>query len=106
MTTHKARLTVTVDPELVEAGNSAVQAGLAESLSAWVNAALAAKTAQDRKLQALAAAVADYEAQFGEITDAEIASQLRADREAATVVRGQKGRPPSDPAKRRRRGAA
>jgi glycerol dehydrogenase-like iron-containing ADH family enzyme len=91
MTPRKERLTVTVDPELVEAGNSAVAAGLADSLSAWVNAALAAKAAQDRKLRALAAAVADYESQFGEITDEEIASQRRADREAAVVIRGRSG---------------
>jgi hypothetical protein len=106
MTSHKARLTVTVDPDLVDAGNSAVAAGLADSLSGWVNAALAAKAAADRKLRALAGAVADYEAEFGEISDEEIASQLRADHEAATVIRGQRGGASPSPSKRRRRGAA
>src|SRR5882757_3970907 len=91
MTPRKERLTVTVDPDLIDAGNSAVAAGLADSLSAWVNTALAAKVAQDRKLRALAAAVAEYEAQFGEITAEQIAAQQRADREAAVVVRGQRG---------------
>ncbi len=90
MTPRKERLTVTVDPELIEAGNAAVAAGLAESLSAWVNAALTAKAAQDKKLRALASAVADYESEFGEITDEELASQRRADREAAVVVRGRR----------------
>ena len=37
----KERLTVTVDASLVVAGNQAVAAGRAESLSAWVNLALA-----------------------------------------------------------------
>ena len=36
----------------------------------------------------MAAAVADYEAEFGAITDDEIAAQRRADRESAIVVRG------------------
>jgi hypothetical protein len=109
MTPRKERLTVTVDPDLIEAGNSAVTAGLADSLSSWVNTALAAKVAQDRKLRTLAAAVAEYEAQFGEITADEIAAQKRADREAAVVVRGQPGtsRLSSKPAsKRSGRGAA
>lgn len=88
MTARKQRLTVTIDPELVEAGNEAVAAGLADSLSAWVNAALADRAARDGRLRALSAAISDYEAEFGEITDEEIAGRRRADREAATVVRG------------------
>jgi hypothetical protein len=92
MTPRKGRLTVTVDPDLIEAGNQAVSAGLADSLSAWVNDALAAKTLQEHRLRSLAAAVAEYEGQFGEITAKEIASQRRTDREAAVVVRGERGR--------------
>ncbi len=83
-------MTVTVDPELVEAGNRAVADGRAGSLSAWVNAALAERAARDRKLQLLAAAIEDYEAEFGEITGEEIAAQVRADRESAVVVRGRR----------------
>ena len=33
----KERMTVTVDAELVEAGNRAVKAGRVESLSSWIN---------------------------------------------------------------------
>src|SRR5947208_2536269 len=88
MTQRKERLTVTVDPDLIEAGNRAVAAGRADSLSGWVNAALADQAARDRRLEALAEVVADYEAEFGEITDDEIANLHRADRQAATVVRG------------------
>ena len=88
MTQRKQRLTVTIDPDLIEAGNAAVAAGQADSLSGWVNAALAERAVRDLKLRSLSAAIADYEAEFGEITTEEIAAQRRADRAAATVVRG------------------
>jgi hypothetical protein len=90
MSARKERLTVTVDPDLIEAGNDAVSEGRAESLSAWVNAALAERVAKERRLGALAEAVAAYETRFGVITAQELAEQARADREAAVVVRGKK----------------
>ncbi|MGH9024035.1 MAG: hypothetical protein ACRDV9_13220 [Acidimicrobiia bacterium] len=90
MTPRKQRLTVTIDPDLIEAGNRAVAAGQADSLSGWVNEALAERAVRDRKLQSLSAAIADYEAEFGEITAEEIAAQRRADRETAVVVRGRR----------------
>ncbi len=97
MTQRKQRLTVTVDPELVEAGNRAVAAGRADSLSNWVNEALAQRAVRDHKLQALSAAIANYEAEFGEITAEEITSQRRADRAGAVVVRGRgTGRAPQN----------
>jgi hypothetical protein len=89
MTIRKERLTVTVDPDLVEAGNQAVAAGLADSLSGWVNEALAERVTRDRRLQALAEAIMDYEVDHGSITTEEMAAQERSDREAAVVVRGQ-----------------
>lgn len=88
MAARKERLTVTVDQEFIAAGNDAVAEGRAESLSAWVNAALAEKIAKERRLAAMADAVAAYEEEFGTITDAELAAQARADRERAIVVRG------------------
>jgi glycerol dehydrogenase-like iron-containing ADH family enzyme len=88
MSPRKQRLTVTVDPDLVEAGNRAVTSGAADSLSAWVSTALAEKARRDAQLTQLRQAIADYEAEFGEITAEEIASQQRADREDAVVVRG------------------
>jgi Arc/MetJ-type ribon-helix-helix transcriptional regulator len=97
MTQRKERLTVTVDPELVDAGNQAVAAGRANSLSGWVNAALADRATRDRRLEALAAAIADYEAEFGEITHEEIASLQRSDRENALVVRGRRPRSTGKP---------
>lgn len=97
MTRRKQRLTVTVDPELIEAGNRAVASGGADSLSAWVSLALSDKARRDLQLEQLRVAVADYEAEFGEITAEDIATQRHADREDAVVVRGRKT-PPAEPA--------
>lgn len=88
MTPRKQRLTVTVDPELVEAGARAVATGAADSLSAWVSIALAEKARRDQQLARLRDAIAGYEDEFGEITDEEIATLRRSDRENAVVVRG------------------
>lgn len=98
MTGRKRRLTVTVDPELVEAGNRAVAAGSAESMSAWVSLALADRARRDQQLAQLRWAVEDYEAEFGEITAEELALRQRADREDAVVVRGRGPRRAATPA--------
>jgi hypothetical protein len=90
MTARKQRLTVTLDPELIDAGQRAVEAGRAESVSGWVSAALAEQIRRDDKLGLLAAAIADYEQEFGEITADEMRAQQRADREAAVVVRAKR----------------
>lgn len=85
---------MTVDPELVEAANRAVASGSADSLSAWVSAALTDRARRDQQLARLGDAIADYEAEFGEITPEEIAKQRRSDRQHAVVVRGAR-RPPA-----------
>jgi hypothetical protein len=72
----------------VEAANEAVAAGRAGSLSAWVNLALAERAAKDRRLRAMAQAVAAYEAEFGKISAAEMEAQRLADQRNAVVVRG------------------
>jgi hypothetical protein len=87
MTPRKERLTVTVDRALLDAGNEAVAAGRADSLSAWVSRALAERVAKERRLTAMRHAVARYETDFGEISEREMAAQARADRESAVVVR-------------------
>jgi hypothetical protein len=87
----KERLTVTVDADLVKAANQAVAAGRAESLSGWVNLALAERQTKERRLLAMAEAVAGYEARFGPISPEEMAAQQRADQRAAIVVRGPRG---------------
>jgi hypothetical protein len=90
MTVRKQRLTVTVDPELIEAGNRAVADGHADSMSGWVSTALSEKVRRDQKLEHLRLAITDYEAEFGEISAEEIAVQRRADRADAVVVRGRR----------------
>ena len=86
----KERLTVTVDSELIEAATQAVTEGRVASLSGWVNLALAERATKERRLRALAEAVAAYEQEFGEITAAEMAAQERADRRNAISVRPRK----------------
>jgi hypothetical protein len=99
MTLRKERLTVTVDHELVQAGNDAVAAGHADSLSGWVNLALAERAAKERRLQAMAEALAIYEAEFGEISQGELLAQARADRRSKVVSSGR----PSTKVGRKRR---
>ena len=99
MTHPKERLTVTVDPSVIRAGNEAVATGRAGSLSAWVNLALAERVEKEARLAAMANAVTAYEAKFGAISVQEMSAQARADRGNAIVVRGRaRGR--------RRKGAA
>lgn len=81
---------MTVDADLLKAGREAVESGLAESLSAWVNRALMDRVEREKQLAALAVAVSAYEEEHGVITDEEIARQRRLDREAAIVVRGKR----------------
>jgi Arc/MetJ-type ribon-helix-helix transcriptional regulator len=83
----KERITVSIDPNLIAAAAAAVQAGRAESVSAWVNDAMAEKAAKDRRLAALAAAVADYEAEFGVFTEEELEKQALAQTKAAAASR-------------------
>jgi hypothetical protein len=86
----KERLTVTVDPALVQAGNRAVRSGLAESLSAWVNAALVQQVERDAQRRAAREAIAAYEAEFGAITDADVRAQEEADRRTALARRAKR----------------
>ena len=88
----KERLTVTIDSHLIEAANKAVSEGRAESLSGWVNVALAERAAKERRLRALAEAIQAFENEFGEISAAEVAAQERADRNRAHVIRGRRPR--------------
>ena len=102
----KERLTVTVDPDVVRAGTAAVDEGMVDSLSAWVNLALVERAEKDRRLRALAGAVAAYETAFGPITVEEMAAQERADRASALVIRGEKSRGVKSSRQVRRRGVA
>jgi len=98
----KKRLSATVDADLIEAGQAAVDQGQADSVSAWVNEALRLKVAHDRRMRALDEFLAAFEAEHGEITDDQIADAVRRARARATVIRGS----PGDASRRRRRTGA
>jgi len=104
MTKRKERLTVTVDADLVTAGNRAVKLGRAESLSGWVNEALVERETRERRLGAMREAVAAYEAEFGKISAAELVAQRRADDSAAVLVRGARRQKAHSTARRSRNG--
>lgn len=92
----KQRLTISLDQDLVDAAAAAVAEGRADSVSAWVSDALTDRVAHQRRLDALAVAIAEYEEEHGVITDEELADQARRDRDAAAAVRsgrskGQRG---------------
>lgn len=101
MSERKERLTVTVDPALLRAAQEAVASGRADSVSAWVSRALSDRVEKERRLSAMAEAIAAYEAEFGVISDEEMAEQRRADRTSAVVIRGS-----GHPAGRRRQSGA
>ncbi len=86
--TAKARLSATVDADLIAASQAAVTAGEAESVSAWVNDALRLKVEHDRRLRGIDDFIAAYEAEYGEITEEEMDTAYRAARARAIVVRG------------------
>ena len=85
--TNRARLSATIEADVLAAGHAAVARGQAESLSAWVNTALRRQADHDRRMQALDVFLAAYEAEHGEISDAEIVAASRRAREKAIVVR-------------------
>ncbi len=88
----KQRLSASVDADLIEAAEEAVARGAADSVSGWVNEALRLKRDHERRLDALAAFVAAYEAEHGAIAPAEMQAATRNARARAVVVRG---RPPA-----------
>jgi len=83
----KERLSASVDAELIVAAETAVAEGRSGSVSAWVNDALRLKLEHDRRLRALAAFVASFEAEHGAIAPEDIQSAARRARVGAIVVR-------------------
>lgn len=103
--TNRQRLSATVEADLLAAGRAAVRAGRAETLSAWVNDALRRQADHDQRMQALDVFLRAYEAEHGEITEAEMRDATRRTRARAIVVRP----PPPDQhsqSGRRQRGTA
>jgi Arc/MetJ-type ribon-helix-helix transcriptional regulator len=85
--TGKQRLSASVDAELLQTAQTAVDEGRAASVSAWVNDALRLKAEHDRRMQALDSFLATYEAEHGVITEDEIDEAVRRARSRATVIR-------------------
>ena len=102
--TTRARLSATVEADVLAAGRTAVAEGRAESLSAWVNGALRRQADHDRRLHALDDFLAGYEAEHSEITAEEIEAASRRARGRAVVVRAEPGEQATP--SRRKRGVA
>jgi hypothetical protein len=83
----KQRLSASVDADLLEAAQTAVDEGQADSISAWVNDALRLKAEHDRRMRALDSFLAAYETEHGPISQTEIDQAVRRSRARATVVR-------------------
>jgi Arc/MetJ-type ribon-helix-helix transcriptional regulator len=92
---NKHRLSASVDADLVRAAERAVSEGRAESVSAWINSAMQRQVAHDQRMRSLQDFVAAFEAEHGEITQAEIEAATRKARANAIVVRSraEHGRP-------------
>jgi hypothetical protein len=84
----KARLSVSIDGDLVDAAHAAVAAGRSSTVSGWVGEALRHYVEHERRMAALDSFIDAFEAEHGEITDEEIREASRAARARATVVRG------------------
>jgi hypothetical protein len=100
MTAFKQRLSASVDADLLASVEAAVARGQATTLSAWVNEALRAKLAHDRRLEALAVFVTEFEQRHGTLGADEVAEAVRDARGRATPVR--RTRPASRLVTRRR----
>jgi Arc/MetJ-type ribon-helix-helix transcriptional regulator len=98
----RARLSATIDPELLQAGRDAVAEGRAENLSAWVNEALQRQRQHDQRMRALDEFIERFEREHGVISDREIEEAARRLRARATPVRTEPE--PVKPPRARRRG--
>lgn len=77
----KARITVSLDAELLAQANELVASGAADSVSALVGQALIEQVRKRSKLAALRELVAEYEAEHGAFTEEELEEGRRRDAE-------------------------
>lgn len=73
---------------MLTAAEEATRRGEASTLSAWINDAIRLKLEDDARLRALAAFIADYEAERGPITAADTEAAVREAKRRAISVRG------------------
>lgn len=83
----KERVTITVEVDLLNHAKSAVETGVCRSVSEWICEAMAEQMAKDARLAAMDELIADFEAEYGPITDEEIAEQVQLDRDASAAWR-------------------
>lgn len=88
----KHRLSASVDADLVSEAERAVAEGIAENVSAWVNAAMRRQVEHDRRMRALDEFLDAYEKKHGVITESEIEAATRRARSRALVVRAKRSR--------------
>ena len=81
-------MSASVDADLLVAAEAAAKRGDVANVSAWVNEAMRLKLEHDRGLADLAAVIADFEAEHGEITNEEIDKAARVARSRAVTIRG------------------
>jgi hypothetical protein len=103
----KQRLSASVDADLLRQAEAAARRGEVANVSAWVNDAMRLKVEQERGLARLAAVIAEFEAEHGEITEADVERATRFARSRAVSVRGARAGEaqadwPSSPRRRRR----
>ena len=94
-----------MDAELLATAESAAKHGEVANVSAWVNDAMRLKVEHDRGLAELAGVIAEFEAEYGEITNDEIQKAVRRARSRAVNVRGTRAaeaRSPGRPSRGRR----
>src|SRR5437867_3190418 len=85
---NKQRLSASVDAELLAAAEEAASRGEVRNVSTWVNDALRLKLEHDRRLRGLAAFIAAYEAEHGEITEQDMEEAARRASARAITIRG------------------
>lgn len=102
----KARLSATVEAELLVAGRAAVAEGRAKNLSTWVCTALRRQADHDRRAKALDAFFDAYEAEHGAITAEEMRTATEEAQARAVLVRPEGTEATAGDGRRRRRGMA
>ena len=83
----KGRITITIELDLLDEVQTAVNDGSCRSVSQWISEAMADRLAEEQRLAVLRQMIAEYEAEHGVITDEEMAEQAQRDRDAAAAIR-------------------
>lgn len=82
----KSRISASIDARLLSAAVSATRRRRPSNLSAWLSEAITRQLEHERRMQALDAFLADFEAEHGAITAEEIAAASRWARTSARAV--------------------